>query len=316
MPAILSIPSEIRALIYSHLLRAASPLAIVPIASDSAQSSAQAAVLSRNLSAQLLAAHSVFYEEALPILYGHNSFDISSRSAPSLLTSSPSSSNFSLIHSLILDWDQLQDFSFQLAKPSFRDLMTSLSVLETKHWRSRVNAQESAYLWRDVRSYERSICTAARAIVHKAPRLRIVAQREFVRPTTSRAEEIRRRNAERAAQQQQEETVPTMSATATPAGISAVTDVQPSPSQPNLPILSVSSLSSTPEAAMDSSHPSAQSDKPATMRVKWRFLAGVSQLHANESPVDIEGEVLALTLRTGNVNDEELGARQMALDPI
>ena len=48
-------------------------------------------------------------------------------------------------------------------------------------WRMRVTGERSGFLWRDVRSSERSMCEAALGICQKSRRLRVVAQRVWDR---------------------------------------------------------------------------------------------------------------------------------------
>ena len=133
------------------------------------------------LSSQLLRVNKQLHSEATPLLYSSNTFDCSARSGTELLIASLTPPSFTLITSLMLDWDQLLDFSFSLAKPSFTNLTSSLTILSLAHWRTRVLGG-SSFLWRDVKAYERSVCQSAHAIITKSTQLRIVAQRPWVRP--------------------------------------------------------------------------------------------------------------------------------------
>jgi hypothetical protein len=315
---LLSLPTEVRGLIYRYLLQSSTPLVITtapprPHGSDTPSIagphalSPHRSIAPHPLSAQILATHLSIRDEALPILYGHNTFDISSRSALSLLQDNFSPANFALITSLILDWDALQDFSFHLARPSFQHLLSSVTILETKHWRNRiVSPTASAFLWRDVKSYERMICTSAQAILQKAPKLGVLAQRKWVGPVGGRGEELRRRNAERAAALRRlEEGLAAaddgaVGAAAAPAGVGEAASV-------------FSALGAALQQASGESQVPARRDSAATVRVKWRFLADEAQLRDDEVVVDIDAEVAALTPQRG---EEEAGARQMALDPI
>ena len=80
----------------------------------------------------------------------------------------------------MLDWDSLLDFSFMLARPDFVRTTAGLEVIDMATWRMRVTGG-SGFLWRDVRSSERSMCEAALGICQKSRRLRVVAQRVWDR---------------------------------------------------------------------------------------------------------------------------------------
>ncbi|KPI34902.1 uncharacterized protein AB675_3811 [Cyphellophora attinorum] len=284
---LLSLPSEVRALIYGYLLQSSIPLVIAAAPPKPHGTTTQAiagphalsphrSIAPHYLSAQLLATCSTIRDEALPILYGHNTFDISSH------------------------------FSFHLARPSFQSLLRSLTTLETKHWRNRiVSPTASAFLWRDVKSYERMICTSAQAILQKAPKLGVLAQRKWVGPVGGRGEELRRRNAERAAALRRlEEGLAVVddgaSVNAALTGVGEASSV-------------FSALGAALQQASGESHVPARRKSAATVRVKWRLLADVSQLRDDEVVVDIDAEVAALSPKHG---EEETGARQIALDPI
>ena len=263
----------------------------------------------RELSAQLLAVHPTIHTEALPHLYGHNTFDIAARSSLRLLTSTISPASFSQITALMIDFDTLQDFSFQLAKPTFTILLTSLCSLETKHWRNRVSPHGSAFLWRDVKSYERSLCLAAQAILQKAPNLSIVVQREWTRPTQSRSEAISRKNRQRAEAASSNVMRGISSEALAMLNTNVITDMYRTTSggnrDPALPS----------GAGTDTNLPNpVQRESATTVRVKWRFLAERAQMGEDEAEVDIDAEVALLTGAGKGWEDE--GARQMALDPI
>lgn len=204
---------------------------------------------------------------------------------------------FTQITSLTLDWDALQDFSFQLAKPSFVALLSSLTTLSLANWRTRVLQSQSAFLWRDAKAYERSLCAAGQLIVERAPRLRIVAERRWVRTLGGRSRELMRRNLLRAEAE---------------AAVHAI------------PGLAVAAAAVTAAAGPSSAEPSGETGAPvakkpeeqaATTRIKWRFLASESQMAEDEEVTDLQAEVAALSAKGGGLADDE-GPRQMALDPI
>jgi hypothetical protein len=152
------------------------------------------------------------------------------------------------------------------------------------------------------------ICTSAQAILQKAPKLGVLAQRKWVGPVGGRGEELRRRNAERAAALRQlEQGLATVDGGAVGTGAAAAaTGVGEASSV-------FSALGAALQQASGESSVPARRDSAATVRVKWRLLADVSQLREDEVVVDIDAEVAALSPKHG---EEEAGARQMALDPI
>ena len=130
-------------------------------------------------SSQLLRTNNQIYAEALPLLYHLHTFDCTVRDGIKLLNFSIPPIGFHSIISLTIDWDQLLDLSFQFAKPSFVYLTSNLSCITMAHWRTRVLGG-SSMLWRDVKSYERTIVQSALAILEKSDQLRIVAQHHWV----------------------------------------------------------------------------------------------------------------------------------------
>lgn len=168
-----------------------------------------------------------------------------------------------------------------------------------------------------MKAYERSICTASQAILETAPGLNVLGQREWERrgkgsgvpgkgKVLSRSEEIVRRNRERAERE----------AVAAAVAAAAAGEVEGS-------VGSVAGEGGGSGGGEDhaGTGPATQQQpaqprrgSAATMRVKWRFLASTAQLGADETVVDIDAEVAALTSLSGR--EEEWGARQMALDPI
>jgi hypothetical protein len=90
------------------------------------------------LSSHVLRLNQQIHDEAMSILYGINIFDCSLRSATYLLTNAISTTNFRLIKHLILDWDQLQDFAFSLAKDSQVVTTSGLETLSLNTFRTRI----------------------------------------------------------------------------------------------------------------------------------------------------------------------------------
>lgn len=244
------------------------------------------------------------HAEAHPLLYSSNAFDVSARSALYALTTTLPPLIFTQITSLILDWDTLQDFSFQLAKPSFVALLASLTTLSLANWRTRVLQSQSAFLWRGVKAHERSICTAGLLIVERAPRLRLVAERRWVRHLGGRSRELMRRNLLRAEAEGAVHAIP---------GLGVAPPPPPSPADGAIAASAGGASSGGPSGGVEAGTLK-KPEEQATTRIKWRFLASESQMWEDETVVDLQAEVAALTGK-GTGADAE-GPRQMALDLI
>lgn len=231
------------------------------------------------LSSQLLLTNKLIHAEALPVLYSTNTFDCTLREGVMLLSVSIPAQNFSLITSLVIDWDQLMDFSFQLAKPSFVALTGNLTTLTMAHWRTRVLGG-SSFLWRDVKSFERTLMQSALAICEKSAKLGFVTQHHWVSKSA----------------QPQKRRPPTQSW--------------------HLPPIAWAKLERERENQRTESGPSNgdTSRTSSTSRIKWRFLASESQMWPNETQMDLEAE-LAL-LNTSASGDADEGSVQSALDPF
>ena len=206
----LNLPPELRLQIYTYVLTSPEPVTITPSSTTSSQfsqflsfavgldssslsppSTPTATIPSQKLltpypvSAQLLRTSRLIHAEATSILYTANTFNCSSHSALPILLQTLTPATSALIVHLILDWDQLQDFSWSLSKPATVHATSGLQTLDLATWRMRVLGGLSS-LWRDVKSYERQICQAALDITRKHPRLKVVLARTFYkRPKAS-----------------------------------------------------------------------------------------------------------------------------------
>jgi hypothetical protein len=196
--------------------------------------------------------------EAQHILYECNTFDLTPRGSLVLLQQFALEDTFHHVTSLILDWDQLQDFAFALARPAFVDLTANLKVLSLKHWRTRVLGGSSS-LWRDVKAYERVLCGAALAITRKSRSLRLVAQHHWQRRAGSASAMLMQRNLEAAAGRG-EGSLPDQHAR-----VQGTLEGERRPARASM-----------------------------TARIKWRFLADESQMWKRETRIDVEAELAAL----------------------
>jgi hypothetical protein len=195
--ALLQLPAEIRLKIYAHLFQHFEAIKIEP-ANPEQQTSFDGPEDDRNgddpksnewllrrptpsgLSTQVLRVCRQVHREALPVLYGANPFDCSAREGVPLLLHNVGADNLGRVRRLVLDWEQLQEFAWSLAKPEMQSATNGLEVIEMATWRMRVLGGTS-WLWRDVKAYERQICQAALDITNKHPNLRAVLQKSFHR---------------------------------------------------------------------------------------------------------------------------------------
>ena len=164
------------------------------------------------LSSQLLLACRKICTESRPILYGLNKFDCSMRSAPEILSQVISTANFALIRHLVLDWGQLQDFAWSLAKDEQVNTTRGLEVLQLNHFRTRIlrpsvkddrmgiladfaratSSGQNTWLYDNTRSYEYQLHQAASEICVKHAQLRYVLQEVLQKsgPRGYQAEEL------------------------------------------------------------------------------------------------------------------------------
>ncbi|EHY58549.1 hypothetical protein HRR83_006272 [Exophiala dermatitidis] len=151
---------------------------------------------SQGLSSQLLLTNHQIHAEALPLLYQLNTFDCSSREAIPLLLGTIGSHHFTFIRHLILDWDQLEDFAWMLAKPLHQTLtLAGLEILETATWHMRIPGYPSAPknpILLATKAYERQLCQAALDICSKHPRLNCLLQRTRRKQTVPSSDHLGR----------------------------------------------------------------------------------------------------------------------------
>ncbi|KEF62655.1 uncharacterized protein A1O9_00628 [Exophiala aquamarina CBS 119918] len=194
---LLTLPTEIRITLYQHLFSCPHPIKIESSHEEHAYDFDQKETTDTTtrvipwtlrrpniprdgLSAQFLAVCQTVRAEGTPYLYSTNTFDCSSRSALPVLLQHLSPSTSSLIQHVILDWEQLQDFAWSLAKPSQVAATAGLQVLDLATWRTRVLGGSSVH-WGNVKAWERELCHAALDICARHPLLHSVLQRPFHR---------------------------------------------------------------------------------------------------------------------------------------
>jgi hypothetical protein len=198
--SILTIPEELRRMIYLYLFQSQHSIKVEPAMfggrlgfdgppddDGSLVNYFRMPAHSHPLSAQLLRANKVFMREGTSVLYSINTFDCTTRDGVRLLSSSLNVDGFTQLTSIVLDWHQLLDFSFQLAKPEFVEKTRNLSEISLAYWRTRILGG-SSMLWASVKSNESTVIRAALAICEKSKKLKYVAQHGWVqrsRPSKS-----------------------------------------------------------------------------------------------------------------------------------
>ena len=118
------------------------------------------------------------FSEGRQLIYTGNVFDCSQRETTNLLLECIGSDRFALIKYLILEWDQLQDLSWSLAKDSEQSHFAGLESIVMATWRTRILGGKS-FIWQQNKNYERQLCHAAVNILQKHPKLTSVLQRPY-----------------------------------------------------------------------------------------------------------------------------------------
>ncbi|KAI1612463.1 hypothetical protein EDD36DRAFT_418631 [Exophiala viscosa] len=175
----MKLPTEIRLKIYTHLFYSRKEIKIEPakpasqgafiFVSDTKEDKETPWLLrpptASGLSSQILRICRQIHHESLPVLYKSNIFDCAAREGVSLL----------LIRHLSLDWDQLQDFAWSLAKPEQQLATSGLETIDLASSRAWIRTGSNS-LGHKVKVYDRHLCQAALDICQKHAQLRVVQQ--------------------------------------------------------------------------------------------------------------------------------------------
>lgn len=189
LPPILVIPVEIRELIYDLLLQpltsikiTAAPVREYEYSEDSTFPSdfESWAITPHPLSSQVLRVNKQFYAESLPFLYSLRIFDLTARESSKLLLHNIGTRSFSHIKHVVIDWDALQNFAWDLGKDDYRDGLAGLRCIELATWRIR-HMHGTSVRWRNVKSYERMSVQAACDIISKHGQIKILAEQFYQR---------------------------------------------------------------------------------------------------------------------------------------
>lgn len=193
MPAliapILAIPIEIRELIYDLIFEPRTTIKITAAPAREYEYSEDStfpsdfeswAITPQPLSSQLLRVNKQFYTEGLSFLYSLRIFDLTARESSKLLLHNIGTRSFSQIRHVIIDWDALQNFAWDLSKDEYREGLAGLRCIELATWRIR-HMRGTSVRWRNVKSYERMSVQAASDIISKHAQIRILAEQYYQR---------------------------------------------------------------------------------------------------------------------------------------
>lgn len=186
---ILAIPIEIRELIYDLIFQPCRTIKITAAPAREYEYSKDStfpsdfeswAITPYALSSQSLRVNKQFYAEALPFLYSLRIFDLTARESSKLLLHNIGTKSFSHIRHVVIEWDTLQNFAWDLGKDDYRDGMAGLRCIELATWRIR-HMQGTSVRWRNVKSYERMSVQAASDIISKHANIRVLAEQYYQR---------------------------------------------------------------------------------------------------------------------------------------
>lgn len=127
------------------------------------------------LDTAVLCTCSQLFSEGQSLVFTNNVFDCSQREGTNLLLKRIGPSNFAQIKHLIMEWDQLQDFGWALAKDSTGTHLPRLESVLMATWRTRILGGRSL-VWQQNKNYERQLCLSAINILQKHPKLSILVQ--------------------------------------------------------------------------------------------------------------------------------------------
>lgn len=173
---LLNLPTEIRLQILCHLLANKTIKVEAELLGDPLENNAVWAMKhSGCLHPAVLCACRQLLSEGQPLVYANNIFDCSQREGTNLLLKCIGSDNFVQIKHLILEWDQLQDLSWALAKKPGGSHFAGLESVLMATWRTRILGGKSL-VWQQNKNYERQLCHAAINILQKHPKLASLLQ--------------------------------------------------------------------------------------------------------------------------------------------
>lgn len=168
---LLDLPTEIRLQILCHLLGNRTIKVEAELLGEPLENNAVWAMKhSGCLHPAVLCVCLQLFSEGQSLVYTENVFDCSQREGTNLLLKCIGSANMVQIKHLILEWDQLQDLSWALAKEPGGSCFAGLESVRMATWRTRILGGKSL-IWQQNKNYERQLCYAAINILEKHPKL-------------------------------------------------------------------------------------------------------------------------------------------------
>jgi hypothetical protein len=168
---LLGLPAEIRLQILCHLLANKTIKVEAELRGDQLENNEVWAMKhSGCLHPAVLCVCLQLFLEGQSLVYTDNVFDCSQREGTILLLKCIGSENFVQIKHLILEWDQLQDLAWALAKEPGGSYFAGLESVLMATWRTRILGGKSL-VWLQNKNYERQLCYAAINILEKHPKL-------------------------------------------------------------------------------------------------------------------------------------------------
>lgn len=194
---LLTIPLELRELIYAIVLSPNKQICVTaaPRYEDEEDlqklnnsttwsvESGSWAMQPHDLNSQVLRVSRQVHAEALPFLYSRRIFDVTARDTLKILMHNTGPKNFSYIKQIIIDWDELEQFAWNLKKPEYRAGLSGLSCVQIATWRHR-HMHGTSVQWRSVKGRERSLLQAALEIVEQHEQLNVLAEEPFRRKSS------------------------------------------------------------------------------------------------------------------------------------
>lgn len=136
------------------------------------------------MSSQLLRVNRQLHSEALPFLYSQRIFDLTARDTLKILMHNVGPKNFGNIKHIIIDWDELEKFAWELKKPEYILGLSGLNCVQIATWRHR-HMYGTSVQWRSVKGRERTLLQAALEITEKHENLNILAEEPFRRKSSA-----------------------------------------------------------------------------------------------------------------------------------
>ena len=194
----LTVPLEIRELVYDMLFSSRKQVFVTAAPQHENEDELQRlnnsttwsvesgtwAMTPQSMSSQLLRVNRQIHSEALPFLYSQRIFDLTARDTLKILMRNVGPTNFSNIKHVTIEWDELQQFAWELKKPEYILGLSGLNCVQLATWRHR-HMYGTSVQWRSVKDGERTLLQAALEITEKHENLNILAEEPFRRKSSA-----------------------------------------------------------------------------------------------------------------------------------